>query len=629
MSPPTFSPRVVGTTRPDFYSIETILASPPFAGKHGEALVLALYNYFTNTTDGTYHFWAPDETEGEPRVRGTVIDPVILLNAYGWALCGQTANTLYNVYQSAGLPAHVFGAPGHTLCEVFFDNRWHILDVDMWTWFRTPEGHIASAAELARNPEALILKNPNKSNPCDLPDRRLEDYAAMYKNLSTTGDEVTEIFPPWNIRGHTMDFHLRPGETLIRSQGNAGRYHLPKSWMAYREKFSSEWKGSPRERYEPFRTFGNGRLIYTPSLSAKYRDFTLGVWEREGVSQDRNGLVGPGSAVFRMQSPYPFCGKPDWTGDRITCADGAWLDLAGEGTITAEIQDSEGKWIPVVSANGKWDGKTDITALLEARYAAPIRITLGKQTRLTRFGFDGYLQTAPLSLPRLVEGTNPMEVRGLDAHRLRTVPWTVIADFRASADPAAQCFAADNVEAKPHDAKGWIVLSPKDPAKPLVATYRYQPPAGRKFAWFYVNATVKEGLPKEPLRKAAIDISTNGVRWIPLTRINITNGRNQWDNSLAGEAKLPVPTDDLFIRVTSDTSVCAMSFYGHLDESNLDAGELEIAHRWKEDDGEKSFTAPKGQTSYAFPCGGNPREHTIEMRVGPVKQGASAVKRVP
>ena len=188
----SFSPRVVGVNRADFYDLRTILQSPQFAGKQGEQLALAIYNYFTSTVDGTYHFWSPNENEGCPRLRGDVSDPVKFLNVYGWMLCGNHALTLYELYRAAGFQARQFGLPGHSVCEVFYEGRWHFLDVDMWTWFRTPEGHIASAFELAKNAKSLIVDNTAKSNPCNLPDRDLPGYAAMYASGKTLDDHVAD-----------------------------------------------------------------------------------------------------------------------------------------------------------------------------------------------------------------------------------------------------------------------------------------------------------------------------------------------------------------------------------------------------------------------------------------------------
>lgn len=197
-----YSPRVVSETRPDYYSLETLLAASRFRGRQGEALALALYDYFTSTVDGTWHGWPANEREGEPVGWGDVSDPVKLLNAYGWMICGQCAEMLQGLYHSAGLPSRIRGLPGHNVCEVFYDGNWHVLDVDMWTWFRATGGHLAGVDELGRDSRALILENSRRSDPCDLPDRDLRDYAKMYEKAGTKAS----IFPFWATRAHTMDY---------------------------------------------------------------------------------------------------------------------------------------------------------------------------------------------------------------------------------------------------------------------------------------------------------------------------------------------------------------------------------------------------------------------------------------
>lgn len=434
----SFSPRVVGSQRPDCYSIESFLDSPQFAGKQGEELVLALYDYLTSPLDGLYHFWPPDETAGDPRLRRAVSDPVKLLNAYGWAICGQSAALVYSLYRAAGLRARQIGLPGHVLTEVWYDGRWHVLDTDMRTWFRTSDGHIASAYELAQNPEELIRNNPNKSDPCDLPDRPLKSYAEMYAKCETTGGRVKNVLPPWRISAHTMDFRLRPGETLVRSQEHEGRFHMPQAWKESIQRFKSEWHGVPRERFEPWRTFGNGRWIYEPRLAAEFADFDEGLFEPSELRQDSRGLLGPGSATFRILSPYPFCGLPDWGADSITHRDGVWLSLAGEGRVTVEVTDTEGKWTSIAVLTGAFDGRTDITGLMSSRYECLIRVGLDDGSRLDRMRFEGYILTAPAAIPRLAEGDNHLELGAGDKHGCCTLPWLHRVDFRATADLPSQ-----------------------------------------------------------------------------------------------------------------------------------------------------------------------------------------------
>ncbi len=284
-----FSPRIVGCFRPDFHCLESMLGSPQFAGRQGEDLVMAVYNHLTSQVDGTYHWWPSAENEGQPRVRRVNTDPIKIINAYGWAICGQMSHILYAIWTTAGtaagLKARLYGLPGHALCEVNYDGRWHHYDVDMWSWFRTPAGHVASAYELSQNARALIFENQNKSKPCNLPDRDLEGYANMYSKAEVANGDIASVRPDWMDRSHNMDFYLRPGETILRTSENQGRFVMPKGWLTFKKDFEKEWHGNPRERYAPFRTFGNGRWIYEPNLTEKYRDVAAGVWEKKGVRQ--------------------------------------------------------------------------------------------------------------------------------------------------------------------------------------------------------------------------------------------------------------------------------------------------------------------------------------------------------
>ena len=608
------SPRIVGQLRPDYTSLETLLQSPQLAGKKGEALVLSIYELLTSTVDGTYHFWSPTETRGQPRIRRRVEDPVKLLNVYGWAICGQMSAILYNLYRAAGLPARQIGVPGHCLCEVFFDRRWHILDVDMWTWFRAPDGHIASAYELAHDADALILQNSRKSNPCNLPDRTLEGYAEMYRDTVTVDDHVRDLLPHWSDRSHTMDFRLRPGETLIRSQTHQGRCHLPQDWLANAKQFSNEWlRRRPQERYAPFRTLGNGRWLYAPDLTDSTDDFRAGCWEPTDLQPTARGLVGAGRAVLRIQSPYIFCGRSEVQDEQIVSQDGVWLDVAGSGPLKIEVDTPEGGWVTVLEEAGACEQHLDITAQMDGRYEALFRLSLGKGGTLRRFSFDGFVMTSPMSLPRLAAGANPMELRCGDKYGLSTVPWSDVIDFRASAKPATRWSEAGNAVVGAY-VPGWLQIAPAGPG-PVQVTYRFDAPAGRAFAWAYLLASVREGPAGETARQATLAWSRDGKAWHEVCAAELPNTANQWDTTLDGDVRCKESAPVIWVRVTSDTAVTGLELHGHLAEPVPAGDELHITHLWREGHGEKRMAAPAGATRYTVTCGPEPRDHTIIMSV--------------
>lgn len=610
MSDAVCSPRVVGDHRPDFHSVASILAAPQFAGKTGEALALAIYDYFSSRVDGVWHFWPMDELDGNPIGWSRVEDPLKLLNCYGWTICGQNAAMLQGLYRAAGMPSRLRGAPGHTLCEVFYDDRWHILDVDMWTWFRTPAGHLASMEELASDPRGLILENRNRSDPCNLPDRTLEDYAAMYAEEAKRPQKT--IFPFWAARVHCMDFVLRPGETLIRSQGDAGRFNIPSSWQAsIGGRFKAEWReGRPRERYEPRRTYGNGRWLYQPDLTSRTRDIELGAWSRDGLTQDHDGLAGPGEIVFRIQSPYPFAGIADLGQPGFPASDGVSLALAGNGAVRAELTDAEGRFIVVADVDGAFSTSVDITRPLVSRYTALIRLTLGVGARLRAMAFDGHIMTAPLALPRLGQGANRMELRSLDQHGLRTVPWNQPVDFRSEAALRTALVQLAAGAIAPGDRRRLCLMPPAD--GPLCAIFRFDAPAARRFAWAYAVATVKEGPVDAAARTATLAWSSDGATWHDGASIAIPSTPLQWDASLDGEFRPSGTAARLWLRVTSGTAVTALDFAGHLAEPASPAT-LRIVHRWLDADGEHTLVAPAEATAYSVVCGADPRRHSIEM----------------
>lgn len=615
-----FSPRVVGKFRPDFHSLDALLGSPQFAGKQGEELVMAVYNHFTSQVDGTYHFWPSSENDGQPRKRRSCADPIKIFNAYGWAICGQMSTMLYTIWTAAGFKARLYGLPGHALCEVFYDGRWHHYDVDMWSWFRTPQGHVASAYELSQNAHALIVENQNKSNPCNLPDRSLEGYADMCSRAEVADGDIKSVRADWGIRAHNMDFQLRPGETIIRTQENQGRFVMPQGWLEMKEKFQCEWHGYPRERFTPFRSFGNGRWIYEPNLSSRYGDFAAGVWENKGLGQGEMGLRGAGNATFRIQSPYPFAGVPDWKSGTVTSSSGIWLEVSGEGRVSVEITNPQGQWQTVYVCDKAFQEQIDITAIMKARYECLVRFTLGEGAKLSRFRFEGFFMVAPITLPRLAQGENPMELRCCDKHGQHTVPWTQMVDFRDSADLKAQWVTASNVTIQEWP-EGWQMIGLADESQPVKAVFKFDAPRGRQFGWAYLLTCHREGPPGQPARKAFTEWSVDGKNWTPLAERQMTNTDLQWDCSLEGEVLTPDGAPTIWLRITSETAVCNVECYGHLQVADVAEAPLEITHSWKESGQIREFKVPAGQTDYTITCGQEPRDHAIKMsRPGAVKK---------
>src|SRR5438132_12396246 len=130
-----YSPRVLRKTQPDASDLHRLAqgiyeqADAHTPRERAEAI----WRFFL--TDGRfvkpgfwYHIagWAYEEPSGE------VLDPVKLLNSYGFGLCYHIAPLLEAVYQAGGFEdARVWFLTGHTVAEVFYDGAYHYYDSDM------------------------------------------------------------------------------------------------------------------------------------------------------------------------------------------------------------------------------------------------------------------------------------------------------------------------------------------------------------------------------------------------------------------------------------------------------------------------------------------------------------------
>ena len=101
----------------------------------------AIWRYFL--TDGRfvkpgfwYHIagWTYEEPMGE------VLDPLKLMNSYGFGLCYHIAPVLEAVFKAGGFEdARVWFLTGHTVAEVFYEGSYHYFDSDMMGYNRS--GH--------------------------------------------------------------------------------------------------------------------------------------------------------------------------------------------------------------------------------------------------------------------------------------------------------------------------------------------------------------------------------------------------------------------------------------------------------------------------------------------------------
>ncbi|MCW5979034.1 MAG: hypothetical protein KIT09_13215 [Bryobacteraceae bacterium] len=376
----------------------------------------AIWRFFL--TDGRfvkpgfwYHIagWAYEEPQGE------VLDPLKLLNSYGFGLCYHIAPLLEAVFEAGGFPdARVWFLTGHTVAEVFYDGAYHHYDSDMMGYTTAAKGDfralpVASVAEIERDGNILLgkLKSPREadSSLVDYPwypaDLREEAIGGLAELFTTTSDNW--LFPEKRYaEGHSMDFVLRPGEKLIRYfEPEGGRlYYLPyKSFEGKWEEFPQEiaqykirTEDGPRSQKDA-RRWATGHIEYRPPLPP-------------------SGLPASERTVFDVRSPYAIV-------DGEISLD-AKLARPDDSIVVETSTDGGRTWDAAGALRGPADGSWKTSPLVKARSEHGVHTAVsGKYGYLVGVSFRGSgaallrgleistrFQLNPRTLPALDSGAN-------------------------------------------------------------------------------------------------------------------------------------------------------------------------------------------------------------------------------
>jgi hypothetical protein len=293
-----YSPKVLLKNQPDASDLGK-LAGGIYANagaKTPRERAEAIWRFFL--TDGRfvkpgfwYHIagWAYEESMGE------VLDPLKLLNSYGFGLCYHIAPLLEAVWKAGGFEdARVWFLTGHTVAEVFYDGRYHYYDSDMMGYNTTGRGPVrelpvASVHQIEDDGNIILskLKSPTQVDPvlveepwypADVREAAVGDLAKLF---TTTGDNW--LFPFERApHGHSMNFELRPGERLLRYfQPEDDRCYLPykftgQAWEEFPQEvaqYQIKTANGPRSQKDQ-RRWSTGRIEYrlpmTPETTKVY-----------------------------------------------------------------------------------------------------------------------------------------------------------------------------------------------------------------------------------------------------------------------------------------------------------------------------------------------------------------------
>jgi hypothetical protein len=407
----------------------------------------AIWRFFL--TDGRfvpqrfwYHIagWAYEEPGGE------VLDPIRLLNSYGFGLCYQIAPLLQAVYLAGGFEdARVWFLTGHTVTEVFYDGAYHHYDSDMLGYSTIGTGDprklpVASVSQIAQDGTIMTgkLKSPKEVDPAkvdnpwypaDVAEAAIDGLAEAFTTRSDNWLFTGTRYP----LGHSMDYVLRPGEKIIRyfEPESPGLFYLPykfdgSKWTEFPQE-SAEYKirteDGPHSQRDD-RRWATGRIEYTPVLSDVHTFSPVAGRQDENlhtaVGQDYVGRVNgnePATAVIELLSPWVFIDatlKMDAavaeTGQRLEASlstDGgaSWTDLE---TLAGPFR---GTWEPKIPILQRSEHGT--LTPVSGKYGFLLRLQLlgagdADSVRFSRLEMVARFQHSPRSLPALAAGDNDL-----------------------------------------------------------------------------------------------------------------------------------------------------------------------------------------------------------------------------
>ncbi len=183
---------------------------------------------------------------------GCVHDAIKEFNVYGYGMCCCASARVEQLARYLGLPARGRAINGHSVPEVFWDDRWHMLDASLVNYFSRADGSIADVADVCQAVQGWLRDHPGlkgdnkqlvkfqqaggwtgwKNGPPLLANCQFYDWAGWwpakthgwYSTMQEFDGRHNTPFPYeyGYSQGYEVNIQLRPGERLVRNWFNKG-----------------------------------------------------------------------------------------------------------------------------------------------------------------------------------------------------------------------------------------------------------------------------------------------------------------------------------------------------------------------------------------------------------------------
>lgn len=621
-----YSPRIVSGRVVDAYSAKTFANHPAWKNLAPAERARAMFEYLTDTDTGLFPFGA-GVMEGADKAHefGLVRDPVKIINVYGYGNAEMIGPAMGGLWEQGGCGhARTIDLPGwkHAACEVLANDQWRYLDLDLRGIFQSPDGTLRSLDDARRDNAVWERERSPRFFP-------MEDLPELHKKFvqSNVGHRYSVA-----AGGHTMDFVLRRGEKFTRWwQPQGGRWLVSPDDAkdeARRKLLEQEPRGPKPKHAELTRhTYGNGQFVYEPNLKGNASDFEDGVFESHNVAVTDQCLTlmkpGDGWAVFEVRSPYvivPLVGKLE---DPKDDSQASIIEVDASEATMAWSPDFGDTWITLESK--QWPATVDLTAQVAGSYGYLLKVALkGKPgTAVVRsLKMTTWVQLAPATLPRLVEGENSFELKTGDHYGLAT---RVLSIQPSSADENAFLH--------------YLLRPPKeyDPASrttrakgSMIARLPALPRT--KIAWLSAGASFVMDVGSDAAMSGnSIAYAVNAPRDFQPLFVEGPDGAGgihrpttqvHGHYNVDREIKLDQPASAVYVRYEGRPGLNTYRLFAHcIDDVPPPVSPMQVTHRWTEagQPRESSKTLDAGGVSYQIQAGPSPVNESIELAIPSVR----------
>ena len=302
---------------PDIFSIEAFHRSAAFMDLKPKEFCRKLFDLYYDGRRKNWNdflvgmtLWA--HTPQEPHASDNVIelDPVVLLNVHGTGYCGIQSGLLEGIYQSGpggeiGKPAidarrWFLGGTVHSVCDAFYDGKWHYYDVDLGGFGGDDSKDVWSVADVIANPDGYF------GAATTLKSKYFFKADGDGKWVKTIDKTKSYCFQENHMLGHEMTFTLRKGESFTRffSGADAG------------------WKET---------------LPFTKAIDEKQKGYCELIYHPDPAETKNDALsVQDGAAVYAVRCPYNISSSRVETGGKASVSFDLgqnWTALSADGIV--------------------------------------------------------------------------------------------------------------------------------------------------------------------------------------------------------------------------------------------------------------------------------------------------------